>query len=444
MSELKFPEGFLWGTATASYQIEGSPLADGAGPSIWHTFSHTPNTVKNGDTGDIACDHYNRYKDDVALMKNLGMKGYRFSIAWPRIFPEGKGRINEKGLDFYDRLVDEILEAGITPFATVYHWDLPSALQNLGGWANRDMADWFADYSDYLFQRLGDRVKNWITLNEPWVFAFVANLFGEHAPGMKDIYTSFAMVHNSLRAHSKAVDAFRARNTGGKIGITFSNGSHTPASDSEEDVLAAKVANEFTNYPLYLNPICFGKYPEHLLPHIEEYLPEGYGKDMADIQRPIDFVGINYYTGDLVKADEKEPFGIKSFGRGLPVTEMDWEIHPEGLHDVLTGLHNMYHPKEVYITENGAAFDDVVENGEVHDSGRLEYLKAHFASAHRAISDGVNLKGYFVWSLMDNFEWAQGYTKRFGIVHVDYETQKRTPKDSAKWFSKVIADNGIV
>ncbi len=443
MKNIKFPEGFKWGVATASYQIEGSPLADGAGPSIWHRFSHTPGTTYNGDTGDIACDHYRRYKEDVALMKKLGVKAYRFSIAWPRVFPQGKGKLNLKGMDFYDRLVDELMNAGIEPFITLYHWDLPAALQDEGGWLNRDIANWFANYSDFVFQKLGDRVKHWITLNEPWVTAFVGHLFGEHAPGMRDIYAAFEVVHNELRAHSKAVKAFREENLEGEIGITLSNHSQSPASQEEADIVAAQVAHEYVNYPLFLNPIFKGDYPRHLLSVAKEYMPKAYEQDMDEIKEDIDFVGINYYSGNLVKADPNAPLGIKNVDRGLEKTEMGWEIYPQGLYEILTGVQKNYAPKKIFITENGAAFKDVVEDGEVHDDKRIEYLKAHFNQAYKAIQDGVNLKGYFVWSLMDNFEWAKGYSKRFGIVYVDYETQKRILKDSAKWYAKVIKNNAV-
>lgn len=443
MNDKKFPEGFKWGVATASYQIEGSPLADGAGPSIWHRFSHTPGTTYNGDTGDVACDHYNRYKDDVAIMRELGIKAYRFSIAWPRIFPNGKGKINLKGVDFYDRLVDELVSAGIEPFITLYHWDLPAALQDEGGWLNRDIANWFGDYSDFVFQKLGDRVKHWITLNEPWVTAYIGHMFGTHAPGMKDVYAAFSVVHNQLRAHSKAVEAFRSEKLGGEIGITLSNHSQVPASRNEADIMAARIAHEQVNYPLFLNPIFKGNYPEHLLATAREYFPRDYKRDMEDIKKPIDFVGINYYSGSLVKADPSALLGTKNVDRGLEKTEMGWEIYPHGLYEILTGVQDAYKPKEIFITENGAAFKDVVENNEVHDVKRIEYLKAHFSQAYQAIQDGVNLKGYFVWSLMDNFEWAEGYSKRFGIVYIDYKTQKRIIKDSANWYSKVIANNAI-
>jgi len=444
MSKKTFPNNFLWGSATASYQIEGSPLADGAGPSIWHRFSHTPGNIINGDTGDIADDHYNRYKEDISIMKELGVKAYRFSISWPRIFPYGKGKINEKGLDFYNRLVDELLNAEIIPFVTLYHWDLPAHLQDLGGWTNRDIACWYADYSDYMFQRLGDRVKNWITLNEPWVVAFVGHFFGEHAPGMKDIHAAFSVVHNQLRAHSKAVKAFREESIkDGKIGITLSNSSHDPVANSEEDKRAAQLAHEWNNYPLFLNPIFKGDYPTLLKEKVYEYFPKNYEKDMQEIKEEIDFVGINYYSGDLIKADPNSFLGGKNVERGLSKTEMGWEIYPEGLYKMLKGVQDEYNPKEVYVTENGAAFDDKVEEEQVHDENRTDYLKKHFEMALKAIENGVKLKGYFVWSLLDNFEWAQGYSKRFGIVYVDYKTQKRIIKDSGKWYSNFIKNNEL-
>lgn len=443
MAKFQFPEDFLWGTATASYQIEGSPLADGTGPSIWHRFSHTPGNVANGDTGDIACDHYNRYREDVKIMKKLNIKAYRFSVAWARIFPEGKGKINIRGLDFYKRLVDELLEAGIVPFVTLYHWDLPGALQDLGGWANSDIAYWFSDYADYLFQELGDVVKYWITLNEPWVMGVMGYVWGVHAPGMKDIYTGFRVIHNELRAHSEAVRAFRAEGIDGKIGITLSNHSQEPVSDREEDIKAAKIAHEYVNYPLFLDPIYNGTYPEHLLMVGEEFFPQGYERDLLHIKEPIDFVGINYYSGSLVKYDPDSLFGIKQVDFGLPKTEMGWEIYPKGLYIILKGVQDTYNPKEIFITENGAAFNDIVENGMVHDENRIDYLREHFKMAYKAMSDGVRLKGYFVWSLLDNFEWAYGYSKRFGIVYVDYNTQKRIIKDSGHWYKNVILNSYV-
>ena len=439
----KFPHDFLWGVATASYQIEGSPLSDDAGMSIWHTFSHTPGNIKNGDTGDIACDHYNRYEEDVKLMKDLGVKAYRFSISWPRILPNGFGKINQKGLDFYNKLIDKLLDEGIVPFITMYHWDLPFELQLKGGWANREIVDWFAEYSEILFKNFGDRVKHWITLNEPWVVAFVGHLFGIHAPGIKDIYITFHVVHNLLRAHAKAVKIFRDFVSDGKIGITLNNTAVTPATNDEKDKFVAETMHQINNYPLFLNPIFKGNYPEKVLELALQFLPKGFEKDLSEIQSPIDFVGINYYSGSAVKYDPGSFMGIKIVQRNLPKTEMGWEIEPEGFYRILKGVQDEYNPKEIYVTENGAAFKDTVEDGEIHDNDRIDYLAKHFEQALKAISDGVNLRGYFVWSLMDNFEWAEGYSKRFGIIYVDYSTQKRIMKDSAKWYKKVIQNNGL-
>ncbi len=429
MMRKTLPDDFLWGGATSSYQVEGSPLANGAGPSVWHRFSHTPGTVYRGDTGDIACDHYNRYKEDIQLVKSLGFKSYRFSISWPRIFPNGRGRVNEKGIDFYDRLVDELMNNDITPFATIYHWDLPAALQDLGGWANRDMACWFGDYADYLFQRLGDRVKKWSTINEPWIIAFMGYMYGVHAPGIKDIFAAFSAVHNELRAHSKAVTAFREENMGGEIGITLSNKSHSPASDSQEDLSAATIAHEFTNYPLFLDPIFKGSYPKHMNFLIDTYMPKGYEKDLDEIKKPIDFVMI-YHSKDIVKADKDEPLGFE-YVTGLKDGS---ETYP-AFYRFLKEIQDTYDFKEMYFTIGGFDCDDKVEEDGIHDKKRIDYLRSQTDLIVKAVSDGIKLKGCFVWSLMDNFEWIYGYSKRFGIVYVDYKNQKRITKDSGKWFS---------
>jgi len=439
----KFPEGFLWGVATSSYQIEGSPFADGAGMSIWHTFSHTPGNVKNGDNGDVACDHYNRWREDLEIMKELGVRAYRFSVSWPRVLPEGTGRVNQKGLDFYDRLVDALLENEIVPFVTLYHWDLPFELQLKGGWANRESAWWFGEYAKVLFERLGDRVKYWATFNEPWVVAVVGHLFGVHAPGTRDIYVTFHVVHNLLRAHAKAVKIFKDTVKDGKIGLVFNNGAFSPASEKAEDVLAAKFLHQFNNYPLFLEPIYKGNYPELVLERLGEFFPRDYEKDMDEIRQPLDFVGMNYYAGHLVKYDPDSPTKVSFVSRNIPKTEMGWEIEPEGLYRLLKSLKEEYNPSEVYVTENGAAFKDEVVDGRVHDPERIEYLKAHIEQVWRAIQDGIPVKGYFVWSLLDNFEWAEGYTKRFGIVYVDFKTQKRIIKSSGYWYSEVVKENGL-
>ncbi len=441
---IKFPDNFLWGAATASYQVEGYPLENGAGMSTWHTFSHTPGNTVNGDTGDIACDHYHKYSEDITLMKSLGLKAYRFSIAWPRIFPSGTGKVNLKGIDFYDKLIDELLDANIIPFVTLYHWDLPQALQDRGGWANKEIVGWYADYVDFIFQKLGDRVKNWITLNEPWIVSFYGHFYGTDAPGMKNVYTAFTTFHNQLKAHSKAVEIFRQENMDGKIGVSLSNNYYKPATTNEEDILATQRMHAFANYSLFLDPVFFGRYPKILQNVIETYLPRDYEKDLDEIKREIDFVGINYYRGHSVKYDKSQFLDAKLMKIGLKETGIGWEIFPRGLYEILNGVQKEYKPKELYVTENGSAFEDKVINDHVHDDERIEFLRDHLIEANNSIKEGVNLKGYFVWSLMDNFEWAYGYSKRFGIIYVDYKTQKRIVKDSGIYYSKIIKNGGIL
>ena len=432
MTEKILGDNFLWGVATSAYQIEGSSLADGAGPSIWHRFSHTPGTTFNGDTGDIACDHYNRYTEDIKLMKSLGFKAYRFSISWSRIFPYGKGKVNEKGIDFYDKLVDELLKAGITPFATLYHWDLPAALQDLGGWTNRDVAYWFGDYADYLFQRLGDRIKNWSTLNEPWVIAFMGYMYGVHAPGIKDIFAAFSAVHNQIRAHSNAVRAFRERNINGKIGITLSSRDHQSVSDDQRDLNAAKIANAFFNYPLFLEPIFNGSYPKEMDYLINAYMPKGYEKDLDEIKIPVDFV-INYYSKGIASFDRSDPLGFKST---VNLSQDNTNAYSD-FHKFLKGIQDSYNLKEMYFTIGGFECDDKIEKDGIHDEKRIDYIKSQTDLIVKSVKDGIKLKGCFIWSLMDNFEWTYGYSKRYGIVYVDYKTQKRIVKDSGKWYSNI-------
>lgn len=441
----RFPEGFLWGCATASYQIEGSPLADAAGVSIWHRFSHTPGNVERGETGDIACDHYRRWREDVALMRELGLKAYRFSVAWPRILPEGRGAVNAAGLAFYERLVDALLEAGIVPFVTLYHWDLPATLQDMGGWANRDVAGWFADYAAALFDRLGDRVRHWITLNEPWCVAHLGYIAGVHPPGMRDLWAGLRAAHHLLLAHGRAVQAFRARSVrGGQIGITVNLGPQHPASASQADRAAAERSHAYHNR-LFLDPIFLGRYPELLTAWFGSAWPRVLDEDFREMATPIDFVGVNYYSRAVVA---HEPGAGLLHTRTIPQpglhTAMGWEVYPEGLYETLTWIREAYGDPLLFVTENGAAFEDRPdETGQVADDERLDYLRRHFHQAHRAIQDGVRLGGYFVWSLLDNFEWALGYSKRFGIVRVDFETQKRTIKKSGRWYAQVIAQNGL-
>jgi beta-glucosidase len=447
MSEqFKFPKGFLWGAATASYQIEGSPLADGAGPSIWHRFSHTPGNTANGDTGDVACDHYYRYASDVSLMKELGLQTYRFSIAWPRILPEGKGRINQAGMDFYTRLIDLLLENGIIPNVTLYHWDLPAALNDLGGWVNPDIADWFGDYASTMFDKLGDRVPMWSTLNEPAIIMDLGFVQGVHAPGHRDLFEAARVTHNLLRAHGRAVQAYRGQNRSGNIGLVVSLEPRYEASDSPEDMAAARRMHAWSNSQ-YLDPVFFGKYPDELEEIFRDAWISPTEDDMKLISQPIDFVGVNYYTRSVVQQDAtRPPFNVSRIEqKGNPHTDMGWEVYPPALTDILKWIHSRYNGVAIYITENGSAWPDppTAIDGRIEDPLRIDYLVSHLKACLDAINQGVNLRGYYAWSLLDNFEWAFGYAKRFGLVHVDYETQQRTIKETGRFYSKVIESNGV-
>lgn len=439
--KLTFPPDFTWGTATASFQIEGG--IDERGRCIWDDFCRWPGKVHQGDTGDIADDHYHLYKQDVALMAELGFKGYRFSVSWPRVLKEGTGEVNQIGLDFYDRLVDELLTAGIKPYVTLYHWDLPSSLQRLGGWAARDTANRFVDYAQIVAERLGDRVHDWITHNEPWVVAFVGNLFGAHAPGWQDLGLALQIGHNLLLSHGLAVPVIREASPGSQVGITLNLYPAYPASDSAADVAATRIQDGFSNR-WFLDPVFKGRYPEDLWALFGGQVPRIESTDLSIISRPIDFLGINYYSRSLVAADPTAPNGIKTLHPEGEYTLMDWEVYPQGLTDILMQVHRDYAPKAIFVTENGCAYEDqLMPDGRVHDAKRTAYLRAHFAAAHRAIAQGVPLKGYFVWSLMDNFEWAFGYDRRFGIVYVDFQTLKRYPKDSAL-FCKAVSESKAV
>ena len=436
----RFPPGFVWGAATAAYQIEGSPLADGAGPSIWHRFSHTPGRMTNGDTGDVACDHYHLYAADVALMQELGLDAYRFSISWSRVLPDGTGRVNQRGLDFYRRLVDELRNAGIRPMATLYHWDLPAALDDRGGWLNRDIADWFAEYANVVFSALDDRVELWATLNEPWVVVDGGYLHGALAPGHRNLFETPIASHNLLRAHGRAVEAYRAA---GKhaIGLVVNLEPKYPASDSDEDRAANERADAYMNRH-FLDPVFRRAYPPEFPAMYGEAWPEFPAADFDTIAQPIDFVGINYYKRAVTQFD---PQTVIERARRLEpqpaiYTEVGWEVFPQGLTDILVWFRERYGATPVYITENGAAFYDpptaIAEP--LDDPLRVHYLREHIAAVANAISKGVDVRGYFVWSLLDNLEWSLGYTKRFGIIHVDFATQKRTFKKSAMFYRDVI------
>ena len=443
---IRFPDGFLWGAATSAYQIEGSPLADGAGPSIWQRFTHSPGLTVNGETGDVACDHYRRYREDVALMAELGLNAYRFSISWSRILPEGTGHVNPKGLDFYSRLVDALLERGIQPTATLYHWDLPEALDNRGGWLNRDVADWFADYARVCYRALGDRVPMWSTLNEPWVVTDGGYLHGALAPGHKNLFEAPIATHNLMRAHGTAVQAYRAERND-RVGIVVNLEPKYPASDSAADCAATQRADAYMNRQ-YLDPVFLGTYPSELREIFGQAWPEWPAEDMALVRQPIDFVGINYYTRN-VSRDDARALPVRAVGVRQPqhaVTETGWEVFPEALTRVLLWVTERYGKIPLYITENGAAFYDPPKpiDGRIEDPLRVDYYRKHLRAAHDAMRKGADLRGYFAWSLLDNFEWSLGYSKRFGIVHVDYETQQRTPKASARYYSEVIRSNGAV
>jgi beta-glucosidase len=443
---IEFPPDFLWGSATSAYQIEGSPLADGAGPSIWQRFCHTPGLVRDGDNGDVACDHYRRYRDDVALMRELGMKAYRFSIAWSRVFPQGRGRVNAAGLDFYERLVDALLENGITPMATLFHWDLPAALDDLGGWLNPDIAGWFADYATTVFRRLDDRVKLWATLNEPWVVTDGGYLHGALAPGHRNRFEAPIATHNLLRAHGAAVSAYRSVGKH-QVGIVVNLEPKYPASADPADRAATQRADGYMNLQ-YLDPVLLGRYPDELQEIFGEAWPSWPASDLAAISAPIDFIGINYYTRNVTRFDAQAwPLKAAPVRQKLGTyTETSWEVFEQGLTDTLVRVKERYGNPPVYITENGAAFYDppTATNGRVADPLRVDYLRRHVAAVHAARAAGADVRGYFVWSLLDNFEWSLGYSKRFGIVHVNFGDQTRTPKDSARFYARIVASGGRV
>jgi beta-glucosidase len=432
---IPFPKGFVWGASTSAYQIEGAVTADGRAPSIWDVFSHTPGKVQNGDTGDIACDHYHRYREDVDLLAEAGFGAYRFSIAWPRVVPTGTGPVNPAGLDFYERLVDALLARGVAPWACLYHWDLPQALEERGGWLSRDTAAAFADYGHAVARRLGDRVTQWAMLNEPNVHAIFGYGMGEMAPGKRGRANVLAALHHQNLAQGLGIAALRAQRRDLKLGTVLSLQPSLAASDRPEDRRAAEIWDAVWNTSC-LDPLLRGAYPDLLA---ADYAPLVRPGDLAAIRQPIDFLGINYYSPMHQQADPGGLFGTGwgALPPGVPLTAMKWPIEPHGLYDQLIRLRDGYGNPDVYITENGAAFDDRPgPDGEVDDTARIDFLRQHLEAARRAIADGAHLKGYFVWSLLDNFEWANGYSKRFGVVRVDYASLKRTPKTSYHWLAR--------
>jgi len=447
MCPKQFPDGFLWGAATAAYQIEGAWNEDGRGESIWDRFSHRPHTTQRGETGDVACDHYHRMPEDVALMKSLGLKTYRFSISWPRVLPRGRGRANAKGLDFYDRLVDQLLAADLLPNATLHHWDTPQALHDKGGWTRRSSADWFAEYAHLMFERLGDRVAYWSTHNEPWVFAFLGYALGIFPPGMADLSQAYQVSHHLLLSHGKAVQAFRQGNYKGKIGIVLNFSHYQAASEDPADRAAFRRAYE-NGIGLFMEPIFHGRYPETLFDWIGPHAARVESGDLRTISLPIDFLGVNYYFTVEVSFDPRagqlKAATVQPHDERFPRTEMGWGVYPVGLTKLLLHLKETYNPPPILITENGSAFADTPSaSGVVDDPLRILYLRTHLEAIWQAIQADVDVRGYYIWSLLDNYEWTHGYTPRFGIVRVNFETGERIPKHSAAWYQQVVARNGL-
>ncbi len=465
-SALVFPNGFVWGAATAAYQVEGAVAEDGRGPSIWDTFSHTPGKVAGGDTGDVAVDQYHRYPQDVAIMAELGLDAYRFSVAWSRVVPGGQGPVNRRGLDYYSRLVDELLAHQIRPVLTLYHWDLPQELEDAGGWAARETAERFAEYSAVVARALGDRVGSWTTLNEPWCSAFLGYASGVHAPGRRDAAAALAAVHHLLLGHGRAVAALRAElPSSAEVGITLNLAAVRSVTSSTPDAEAVRQVDGLANR-LFLDPLLRGHYPQDVIADLAGVTDFGFVRDgdHAVIAAPLDTLGVNYYTPMLVAAYDGTGVRQTADGHGAaagdswpgcdrvqflaqpgPFTAMDWRIDATGLRDLLHRIHAEHPGLPLVVTENGAAFDDVVTGeGAIHDEDRIRYLRQHLAVVHDALREGIDVRGYFLWSLLDNFEWSHGYSKRFGIVHVDLATQRRLLKDSAHWYRDVIAANGVM
>ena len=440
MSEPAFPADFVWGVATSAFQIEGAYEADGRSFSIWDTFCRTPGKVHNGDTGDVACDHYHLWERDLDLIKRLGVNAYRFSVAWPRVVPEGRGAVNEKGLDFYDRLVDGLLARGLKPYCTLYHWDLPQVLEDKGGWVVRDTAYAFADYAEEVVKRLGDRVASYATLNEPWCSAYLGYGNGHHAPGYSDQKMSLAATHHLLLAHGLALPRMRQRAPKAEHGIVLNLAQVYPETESAEDAAAAERFDMLNNL-LYLDPLFKGRYPQELVDNLGALIPEIHEGDLKTIAAPLDFLGENYYTPSFVAFEPASewPHVRPVEHPDAEKTAMGWEVRPKGLSDMLVRLHDDY-KLPLYVTENGAAYSDPehLSGNEVHDAERRSYYQRHVKAVQEALTQGAEVRGYFAWSLLDNFEWAFGYDKRFGIVHVDFDTQKRTLKDSAKWYREFV------
>jgi beta-glucosidase len=441
----RFPQSFLWGAANAAYQVEGAASEDGRGPSIWDTFSHTPGAVVRGDTGDIACDQYHRLDSDLDLMAEMGLKLHRFSASWSRVVPSGQGTVNEKGLDYYERMVDGLLRRGIQPMLTIYHWDLPQALQDKGGWTVRDTASHYADYAAILNRRLGDRVAYWNTLNEPWCVAFVGHRDGVHAPGLRDEVAALKVVHHQLLAHGLGIERMRADGTRGKIGPALNLVSEIPASQKPEDVAAARRLDGIENRIL-LDPLFKGEYPKDVIEHYSAASDFGFARpeDFALISQPLDFLGVNYYEQHVTRADPTDPSRKAVFEYpGKRRTAMNIGVNPSGLRDMLVRVTREYGSLPIIITENGIATTDYVDpDGQIKDRERIEYWDEHLDAIRQAIGQGVDVRGYVAWSFLDNYEWNVGYSRRYGMIFVDYGTQRRLWKASGRWYRDVIATNG--
>jgi beta-glucosidase len=443
----KFPDDFVWGSIASAYQIEGAYNEDGKGESIWDRFSLLPDRILNGDTGQVAADHYHRMPEDVKLMADIGLHSYSFTISWPRVIPAGIGSVNPKGLDFYDRLVDELLRNNLIPKATLYHWDLPAALHDQGGWPNRDSVNWFEEYAAVVFEKLADRVSLWATHNEPWVAAFLGYGSGIHAPGINDATLAYQTAHHLLLAHAKAVDVYRSNNYQGEIGLVLNLNHLIPGSDQEEDIKATQRVYDET-HSLFLDPIFFGKYPEKFLAWLGPHRPEVHPDDLKLLKGKTDYLGINHYNSDEVFHDH---FGgwlkarLKPYvGPGWGFTEMGWGINPEGIYKEVMNVAENYTNPKIMITENGCATPDLPDkNGYVEDYERVRYIRAHLIALHKAIQAGANVTGYYLWSIMDNYEWERGYSQKFGLVRIDPDSLDRIPKLSASWYSDVIKMNGV-
>ncbi len=448
MEKRPFPQDFVWGSATAAYQVEGAAREDGRGESIWDRYCSVPGNVLNGDTGEIACDHYHRYKEDVALMKKMGLKAYRFSISWPRVLPQGRGTVNEKGLAFYSSLVDELLAAGIEPYVTLYHWDLPQALQDIGGWANPDMPEYFLEYSKVVFDCLGDRVSHWMTLNEPYCAAFLGNSEGRQAPGIRDFSTAVRVAYYMYVGHGLVVKHFRESGRAGEIGIALNLMGRLPFSGSAADKAAANRADGYLNR-WFIEPIMKGRYPQDMVELYREkgiVLPDFKPEHLALMSQKLDFMGLNYYNDFYVKADDTVwPLGFRFENpKNMPVTDRNWPITEDGFTAMLLRMKNEYGVENIIITENGASYNDVVSlDGTVEDGTRRDFLRRHLIAMQKAIKAGAPVRAYFLWSFYDNFEWGFGYSSRFGIVYVDFATQQRIVKESGRWYSGVIAENAV-